>query len=472
MVMISPDAPPNPLVPRDYQVEGIAFLRDNMRAMNRDKPGLGKTLQAAYAAEAPVLVLCPNYLVEQWVDWLCGFDDASLRRAYQVAQTTWQVPEQMPDYLVWATPRPNVEGTVGWCVGDYWKKKNVLDAQCDWTVGNHEMLSTHKDWFDDLPDGYFKTLIIDESHHLRNHTSARSRVADKIARKIERIYELTGTPIWKEADDLYMQLHLLAPEIFSSYTKFVDLFCIAESGRFGTKVLGVKKEMLPELDEILNIMTMGRTYKEAGRQLPQAIPHTVKVQFPPDLQRIYDDAVDQWAIQLEDESVVFDNYSQVMNVLRQITAFPGKIEAAEQILEDAPNDKAVIFCWYRETADRVHRYIKDSVLVDGTVPIVERRRRALSGKVVVCTIAALAEGIDLSDVRTVIYIEEHWPPGSEEQSLGRIQRDRDSKKQPNQDPIQVHYVHVKGTIDEHIHRVKGRRFVSMREIIREVVLGE
>src|SRR5437870_8976612 len=58
------------LTARPYQEEGARFLFNRKRAMITDAPGLGKTPQAAFASEPPVLIVCPTYLTKQWSEWL------------------------------------------------------------------------------------------------------------------------------------------------------------------------------------------------------------------------------------------------------------------------------------------------------------------------------------------------------------------------------------------------------------------
>ena len=440
-------------IPRDYQAAGIEWLKAHKRGLLLDRPGLGKTLQAAYAAEAPVLVVCPNYLTGQWEDWLLGRDDKSL-----AANNGLVIP--------------NVPGTVVRAKGNYYKKLTALQAKADWTIINIEVLQTHWEALEASDMGllgYWQTIIFDESHHLRNHDATRSKTAVNIAKHAPLVYELTATPIWKEADDLYNQLRILHPDMFKSYWKFVDLFCIADVGRFGTKVLGVKKEMRAELDELLNAVSLRRTYVEAGRELPSLIEKTIKIEFPDNLRKAYDDCIDGYRMQLEDEEIRFDNFSQVLNALRQLTSFPGKIEAVKDLIQnDIPWGRVVVFTWYRDTAEKAARTLGGAV-VTGELKVEERRAVALdpNNRIICATISALGEGIDLSDARTVVFLEEHWPPGANDQALSRIQRERIGGD--NSEPVVVYYVHVKDTIDEVIHNVAQRRSATIKEVIREAL---
>lgn len=424
---------------RGYQTVGIEWLRSKKRAQLTDRPGLGKTIQAALAAEAPTLVLCPKYLVGQWELW---------------------IRNHLPNDSVVALK------------GDRFKKARLLKQDVQWVVGNYQVLRTH---FAELVERQktnpWTTLILDESHHLRNRQAIMSQHAAKLAkmRGIERVYELTATPIWREVDDLWMQLHILQPDIFTSYHQFVDTFCIADETRFGTKVLGVKKSMMPVLQKMLSIVQLGRDYKEAGRELPPKIDKEIKIDMPKKIVELYKQTQNYWIEEIEEG---FTNYASVLHSLRQISSGPHKTEAIVEALDDLQNIPVLIFCWYRDHAHELSRHIPGSQVITGEMNVDERRRVALTNKgTTIATISSLCEGIDLSHLRHVFFAEEHWPPGSTDQAMSRVHRERLSES--NDEPVIVYYFHSKGTIDEHIHQVAQRRAgeaANLREVMESAGL--
>ncbi len=476
---------PSTFVLRPFQVEDVAWLRATKRGLVTHAPGLGKTAVSAYAADTPVLVVCPNYLTVMWYQWLTSTDEASLIRNN-------------------GNVVANVSGTVALARGTFADKLSTLRSEADWVVINVEALGTHSSFMVDLAvRNWWSTIIFDESHHLRSHTAKRSRVAVQLARVTPRVYCLTATPIWKEVDDLFNQLQIIHPTLFTSYTHFVNLFCVADKTRFGTKVLGIKKRMLPELEEILSQVRIGRTYAEAGRQLPDMIEKFIKVELPPSLRRNYDQLVTYWrtklsggdASSLDDSNSIFlDNFSQVLNTLRLIARWPGKYEAASDIVAEAlhgqtalsnvqyaaeltkprSSNRIVVFTWFQDTAETAAREFNalpnvHAVAITGKLKIDERRAQALNkhNNVICATIASLSEGIDLSDARTVIFLEEYWTPGSTYQALSRVRRERNLES--NEEPVLVYYVQSANTIDEHIHTVNQRRSGTAKELLKETL---
>lgn len=144
----SKDASEARKTPRGYQRIGIEFLRSHKRAFNCDSPGLGKTFQATEAAVRPVLVLCPSYLVTQWRDW---------------------IDEQYPQESVEAA------------LGTRDERAKAVAKHADWTIMNYEMFHSYV-----LPHEWYRTIILDESHHVRNHAQFVKPAKSKKKREAER----------------------------------------------------------------------------------------------------------------------------------------------------------------------------------------------------------------------------------------------------------------------------------------------
>lgn len=437
---------PGQLIPRDYQMYGRDWLIARRRAMLTDQAGLGKTLTAALAAETPCLVVCPKYLVNQWGDFLT---------------------KQFPDDVVSVATGP--------------RKSRIaaLRRRANWYVINTAMLRTFV-----LPfAAELKTIIYDEFHHLRNRKSMQSRAAFLLSEREDlRVYGLTASPMWKQVDDIWMQLHILQPEIFTSYNTFVDQFCIVDrSSPYGVKVLGLRKRMQRELDEVLKLTCLGRTYGDVGRQLPRTIESVLSVEFPDELRRKYIDTQRSFRLEAEeadergDRTFIPLSAASMMHTLRQLTAFPGKIEAVANLIEDIDRP-AVVFTWYRDHAADVAEAIHGAVCITGELPAEERHRLALDAMrrkaTIVATLSSLSEGINLQEYRAVVFFEQNWPPGSNYQALSRVVRDRNESADSltgNDDPVLVYHVQVPRTIDEVIYRVTRKREASISDVMSEIL---
>jgi SNF2 family DNA or RNA helicase len=427
---------------RDYQQVGVDFMRENKRVMLLDKAGLGKTPQATFAAEEPVLVVCPNYLVDQWVEWLVSIGKDAVAAK-----------------------------------GNRFERMKILESGKPWIVANVEMLGSLSEWFSDKKNYWWRTIIIDESHHLKSHKGIRAKVAVKMAKNCEYVYLLTATPIKREVDDLFMQLRILQPDIFTSYWRFVKQFCIVEDTHFGTQILGAKKSMLPDLHKLLDILSIGRDYEE----VPPIIEKYIYVEMNPQVKKLYNELVNEWRIRIqeaESEGAVFTNYMEIMHNLRQHLTGNLKMDAVKNLYEDIDSyvsehelesrfSKTVVASWYKNTCKAVANVVPDCVAIDGDIKDPgERKRMALASPNVSCTISSLGEGVDLSGSRNFVFVEEDWTPGSNYQVLSRVVRER--QEENNSEPV-VDYVHCKGTIDEKIHKYSKTRAATAKEVVRDAL---
>ena len=459
---------------RPYQLDGIQKMVRFKRYGNRDRPGMGKTMQAAFAAAiagnvsdatsgkgVKTLIVCPSYLTGTWYDWLVGKDSKSLRRNN-------------------GQRIPNVPGKVRRVYGSREERTKALRSnKWDWYIVNQEMFDGYRDLFIELQatkgvPPKWQTIIVDESHHFRNHIANRTKTLEIVGVRAERIWPMSATMLWKEADDLYMPFRLIAPDEFKSYRDFLDLYCIADETRFGPKVLGVKTEMTGHLKKLLSLMTVGRTYKEVGRSLPTLLDDYIQVDFPPELRQAYDDLCSYWRTEFLDFHV--ENFSQFLNATRQMTFFPGKIDAIkDKVAEHAHmGHKQVVFTWFADHAEEAALRLEEfgAVAVTGSLykDVEERKKVALDphNRIVCATIASLSEGIDLSEARAVYFLEEAWTPGGNDQALSRIQRER--IYDDDGAPIMAYYAHVKDTIDVAIHeRSQARAGVQESLGLKEMI---
>lgn len=412
---------------RDYQQIGTEFLKNVRRGFLTDDPGLGKTIQAINATELPAMVVAPKYLLGQWED---------------------------------AISRAHEDAVIAHADGTRTQRDKILSKRADWYVLNIEMVHSY-----DMPIG-IRTFLNDEAHHLRHRTSTYSRAVNAMetADLTSRVYNLTATPFWRTIDDIWHQSNILYPQVFTSYHRFVKLYCTSLTGPYGPKVVGVKRHMRGALKELFQHIMLGRTYADVGRYLPETVESTIKIKLPKLQQAIYDKLRRDYSLKWEDENekrrLIFQP-TTVLHALRQVTAHSGKFEAIEGILEDNKDKPAVIGFWYKDHARMMHARIKDNaVLITGDIPGEERQRLArwaqAKKKHIVASEKSLSEGVDLSKYRLFIFGEEDHVPGSNHQFLSRVVRDRNDNGL-DKEPVRVFYVHARSTIDEVVHQVSKSR---------------
>lgn len=414
---VSIPTPPNVTL-RDYQIEGIRFLRDRKHAGVWDAPGLGKTLQAICATERPALVVCPGYLLSQW--------KAEIQRVY-------------PDDLI------------SLCEGPRWDRDDAIKQRSEWTICNFEMLRTY-----DFPMNFYRTMILDEAHHFRGHSAQQSKAAVLLAKRTEYVFQLTATPMKCEADDFYQQLNILDAAKFPSYNDFVERFCKTYRGQFKTQIVGVSNP--EELRRTLKKYYLRRTYKGTGLKRPEPVHYPVPLTPSKDWYEAYRTLKDKYRL----GNAVMENSGEVMRLLRQMT-FALKVIAVKEIIEDT--GPTIVYSFYRESAERLATEL-DIPFIHGGIKPQDRQAIAKSGTSVSATIASLSEGIDLSHLSNIIYVEKSYLPGDDVQTTARLVR-WSEEAEKHEKIVRVYDIFVKNTIDTTILNTSGRRSRDERSILQE-----
>ena len=127
-----------------HQIEGVAFLLGRRRAILADDMGLGKTRQAIVslrhlAPGGPRLVVCPASVKRNWA------------REIEVVAPGSSI-------LV-------IEGSA------------PVSPTAEWVILNYDIIGRHMDSLQRVP---WAALVFDEAHYLKNHTSARSKLARQL----------------------------------------------------------------------------------------------------------------------------------------------------------------------------------------------------------------------------------------------------------------------------------------------------
>lgn len=453
--------PTFPYTLRPFQQAGVEFLhsREGKRGLIYDDAGMGKTFQGLEAREGLTLVITRGYATQQWQRFIEG----------QYPHTTVKDVTEEKDRLR--------------------RQQYLMRAPPEITIVNTEMLRNYQF------QGYsYETIIVDESHHFRGRTSQQSmglftlcnpepHSMGWLLRRGLKPYRpnvtmLTASPVVTEADDLWMPFHIFNPTRFGAYWKFCDQYLKLVDGYKGKKVVGVKDKA--GLRRLFLEYALGREYKEAGLALPPIIPEdgpeVMLVDMPADVRAIYNKVKKDYRLQWKGtrkEDIPLGSASEVNQILRSLVNTAPKYDTVIEKLTDLKWPPTIVYTYYRETArnavvalqaalKRVGRDDISVVLASGDVAARNRLAIAQSGHIVVATIRALNEAVDLSHLRAVFYIEEDTTYGGMDQSFKRIRRFRPDG---STDPVLAFEVLCKNSIEMSVHRTVLRRFGDAKDIM-------
>lgn len=425
-----------------YQVESADFLIERPRAMLLDAVGVGKTYPTVEAAlevgnSRPWMVTAPAYLLPTW------------RKAIYDLLGDWNEIA-----VVSGTPKQRLEALQT-------KAGFVLTSYNNWTSPQYSDIWT-EDW----------NYIFDEAHRLRGRNSKWTKqvLRRANAKDTSRYWLLSGTPMVRDPGDLFPLLKLMDPKRFTSYWNFVGEWCELKVTPWQTEV----GQLHPGREDEFWATVSEYSIRRSIQDVPELrdLSHTyneILVDLPPSVVKMCKDAVKNYVIDHPDMDTpeAVSSGGALVQKLRQMTSVPPtkanpKLDALVDLLEDH-QEPVIVWCWYRATADAVcerlsrdRTYLRftgaESALAKQTVLDLFRTCvKDGDNPVLVATISAMKEGVNLQEARTQIFFEESYLPSDNQQCIAR------SKRRGQTQPVNVYHIHANDSLDVRVHDLQETR---------------
>lgn len=471
---------------RPFQHAGVRFLVDNGKVLLADDMGTGKTLQALAAAAVtgawPMLVVCPAIVKLNWareaLTWFPGRSVSVLSGKPGAKSRAQSV---------------RVRGET---------KTLSSDGTGDVVIINYDILGA---WIRVLSALEWGVIVCDEAHYLKTGTAARTKAVrllatgwDTSAKKkagngIERRWLLTGTPILNRPIELVSVLTILDRlRDFGGFKGFTTRYCQASHNGFGMDYSGASN--LHELNTKLRLGIMiRRTKSEVLTELPgkSRVVLTVELENRREYQKAEAD-VSAWvgetsakegkfldglvsldpearakaiAERIRDRTAIAARAESLVRftALKQLAAM-GKLKAAMTWVEDflETGRKLVIFAYHKEVVAHFAQAL-GAPSITGDTSAQEREDAVMrfqtqpECRILVCNIRAGGVGITLTAASDVLFVEQDWNPGVQEQAEDRVYR------MGQTEPCTAWYLLGQESIDEDIY--------DLIEQKREVVIA-
>jgi len=362
-----------------HQIQSKEFLLKTKRAILADEPRVGKTLPTAAAAleHLPALIICPA-----------------------IVKNVWKEAFESLGFL----------GEIRVITG----KKQASEVLCDGiTIINYDILAS----LSERPK--FNTMVLDESHRIKSHTTIRTKAALKLMRRIPRVYALSGTPIPNRPIELWPLLHGLGVYRGGWYD-FGVRYAKLWSAPWGLDTSGASN--LPELRAMIQPHTLRRTKADIFKNYQQPITSLITFDLPIDKREQSFDA--EALVDHPNPMLAFEGLSEVMK-----EAGLRKVKPASEFIEAKLVDEPVIvFAHHKEVVARLAELLKlhHPSVITGDTSATSRTTQIedfQSGKtrLFIGNIQACQEGIDLSTAGTVIFVEATWQTSALQQASSRVE---------------------------------------------------
>ncbi len=435
--------------PYDYQKEGILFGLNRHRILIGDEPGLGKTLQSIgivdTASAYPCLVICPSSLK---INWQREFEKFTNKKALildNATRTSWP-------YLLGM-------GMFSVAIVNYESLKKFFV----WDINGGKTF-TLKDVVFNRDIKIFKSVIMDESHRLKDPTAQQTMFTRGIVEGKEWRILLSGTPVVNHAQDLVAQLAIMGRLLsdFGGRGKF-----LADYG---------ENENLSELSAKLYDTCMIR--REKAKVLTQ-LPDKQRTDLHVDIsnREEYDLAAADLAAYLREYTECSDREIRRKMRMEALVKFmtlrslasKGKVRQATDFIRNflANGKPLIVFCSLKEIVKALQKKFPDAVRVTGDDSLAEKQAavdafQSGEAQLIICSIKAAGVGLTLTASSNVAFVEFPWTYADCCQCEDRAHRIGQKNN------VNCYYLIGRGTIDPVLYNIIHRK----RSIANQIMASD
>ncbi len=441
--------------PYPYQREGIVYGLDKKRLIIGDEPGLGKTLQSIgivdTAGAYPCLVICPSSLKINWQREFEKFTDKSAIVLDNAVRTTWPYLLSMGMHQVAVVNYESLRKYFVWDIkgGKSFRLKDVVFCP---------------------QIKMFKSIIIDESHRVKDPSAQQTIFTKGITTGKEYVILLSGTPVVNRPEDLVAQLSIMDRlQEFGGRSGFMADYCTDPKDKKAEPAVP-----LSVLSDKLYANCMIR--REKAKVLPQ-LPDKTRVDLYVDISnapeynlaaadlaeylRQYKECTD-WEIRRKMRMEALVRFM----TLRQLATL-GKVAQAVDFIRTflSSGKKLIVFCSLHEVVDALVKAFPGSVTVTGRDSAVSKQASVDAFQnnpdtmLIICSIKAAGVGLTLTASSNVAFVELAWTYADCCQCEDRAHRIG------QKDNVTCYYLLGRGTIDHTIYSLIHQKKSIAAEIM-------
>jgi len=385
--------------PFDHQKTTASFLTMNPRAFCFNEQGTGKTASAIWAADFlirqrkinRVLIVCPLSIMDS--AWRADLFNFAMHRTVDIAH------------------------------GAKKKRQEIINSDTEFVIINYDGVEIVKD---DIANGGFDLIIVDEATHYKNAQSKRWKVLASIMTSTTWLWMMTGTPAAQSPVDAYGLAKLVnpkgVPRFFGAFREIVMY-----------KVTQFKWAPKPTAtDTVYNALQPAiRFTKEQCLDLPDMTYVKREVALTAQQKKFYDLLRKQMMTTAGGEQITAANAAVNMNKLLQISCGAVYSDTGETVEFDVKNRYKVLREVIDESSQKVLIFVpfkhvieilKEKLSADGVTnevingDVSANKRTAIfkqfqetdDPRVLIIQPQAAAHGVTLTAANTIVW----WGPTS------------------------------------------------------------
>lgn len=449
-----------------YQQTGAEWLSEKKFALLCDEMGLGKTRQVIEALRlieaSKILIICPAIARITWRNEFLKWSESITPHDIQILETKRDLPNSRAKVLICSFDYATVS-----------EDKKQLRLTKRKTPPQNPYL---KAWCENGGSNR-AVMVVDESHFLKSLEARRTEAIlgrDGVIRNVSRAWFLTGTPMPNAPHELWPILYT-AGKTPLDYNRFMREFCQVYSFNGRDVPTGARRERIPQLRELLKPIMLRRMKKDVLSDLPKVIYGEVLVE--PSITELPVINEEQKALLSVltltdplDQIRALEVHVNSISTLRRYCALQKVNTASELIageLEAKSYRKIVIFCIHKEIVSKMAGALArfNPVVVNGEVSA-DARQRAIESfqnqdgcRVFIGNIKAAGTNITLTASDQMVFIEEDYVPGNNDQAVARCNRIGQTSV------LNVRYIRLTNSIDQKINEILTRKSTDQRLLL-------
>jgi superfamily II DNA or RNA helicase len=432
---------PGRYAPFDHQKTTSSFLTLNTRAFCFNEQGTGKTGSAIWASDflmkeglvKRVLIICPISIMDS--AWRADLFNFAMHRTVDVAH------------------------------GSRKKRQEIINSDTEYVIINYDGVEIVQE---DIANGGFDLIIVDEATHYKNAQSKRWKVLAKIIKPETWLWMMTGTPAAQSPVDAYGLAKLVNPKgVPKFFGAFRDMVMMKV-----TQFKWAPKE--GSQDIVFNALQPAiRFTKEECLDLPEMTYVKREVELTAQQKKYYKMLKDQLMATAAGEQISAANAAVNMNKLLQISCGAVYTDTGETVEFDIKNrykvlqeviaessQKVLIFVPFKHVIDVLSDklsaegittdIIRGDVSAAKRTEIFKRFQTTPDPRVLIIQPQAAAHGVTLTAANTIVW----WGPTSslETYAQANARVHRSGQKHP------CTVVQLEGSVvEKHIYKMLDQR---------------
>lgn len=324
----------------------------------------------------------------------------------------------------------------------------------------------------------FPMLVVDELQSFKNYSAARFKALQKILPYTIRFIGLTGTPAPNGLMDLWSQIYLmdegarLGKNITAYRTRWFDPGrCMNGYPIEWIPKYGAKEEIYKQIEDI--VVSLDNHFVT----LPDVVFNNIYAYMDDDEMKLYKELMKEKVLELDgvDEDIIAANAAVLVAKLSQMASgniyidkqhnyreiHKAKLEQLQYIYDNEPSPLLVAY-HFKTDLYAIQGHFDDAVAFDGSPEMIEDWN---NGKIRMLLIQPASAGFGLNlqnGGHILIWYTPTWNLEEYLQTNARLHR------QGQIYPVTIHHILTKGTVDERIIKMLGKKEINQQDLLDAV----